>query len=176
MIKRKIGQAAIQNRLKKLENIQNSRGTIGTVFLHVDEDGKISDGVGRTAHCFETMFEVENYLLGLPGVTSKTAIFIDDMEIASDNLYLTAEPILYFCNSEQRREFIADSLIPEKWLPRYIALIQRVLTMSIENPNMPLPGFDNPALKDLIANYNSMSVGQLIERYKDQKWFKGTQQ
>ena len=47
------------------------------------------------------------------------------------------------------------------------------MTESIKNPNMRLPGFDDPALQDLIQNYNSMSIEQLVERYKDEKWFRG---
>jgi hypothetical protein len=171
MIKRKIGQTAILNRLERLEKLQNVKGFIPAVCLTVEENGKISDGIGTTAHRFETMDEFEKYVLGVPGITDKTILFLDDMAIASDSLYLPNEPILYFTNSEQRRGFM--SVNPEKWLSLYIALIQRVLVMAAENPNMDFPGFSDPALKDLIANKNSMKIEQLIERYKDQKWFKG---
>ena len=119
------------------------------------------------------MFEAENYLISVPGVTEKTTIILDDMGIADNWLYLPSIPILYFCNSEQRRNFADVILDSEKWLSLYIPLIQRILTESIKNPNMQLPGFDDPALQDLIQNYNSMSIEQLVERYKDQKWFRG---
>lgn len=173
MIKRKVGQMAIANRLKKLEAMQQSKDHIEVIVFSVEDDGKIWTLIEKEELEFETMFEAENYLIGVPGVTKNTVIIIDDLMVWGDGLYLPCDPLLYFCNSEQRRKFAASTMNLEKWLSLYIPLIQRILAESVKNPNMQLPGFDDPALQDLIQNYNSMSIEQLVERYKDQKWFRG---
>ena len=172
MIKRKIGETAILNRLNKLEEIQAIKSLVESVYITVEEDGRLSIGLGADARYFETMFEIESYLLTLPGVTNKTILFIDDMACASDDLYLPGEALLYYIGSANRKRFIAAALTPEEWLPLYIELIQKLLVTSVEKPDMVLIGFNNPALKDLMENQNSMSIEQLIERYKDHKWFK----
>lgn len=173
MIKRRVGQMAIATRLKKLEAMQQNKEHIGVIVFSVEDDGKIWALIEKEELKFETMFEAENYLIGVPGVTKNTVIIVDDLMVWGDGLYLPCDPLLYFCNSEQRREFAASTMNLEKWLSLYISLVQRILTESIKNPNMQLPGFDDPALQDLIQNYNSMSIEQLVERYKDQKWFRG---
>ena len=173
MIKRRVGQMAIANRLKKLEAMQEIKEHIEVIVFSVEDDGKIWALIEKEELKFETMFEAENYLIGVPGVTKNTVIIVDDLMVWGDGLYLPCDPLLYFCNSEQRREFAASTMNLEKWLSLYISLVQRILTESIKNPNMQLPGFDDPALQDLIQNYNSMSIEQLVERYKDEKWFRG---
>ena len=173
MIKRRVGQMAIANRLKKLEAMQEIKEHIEVIVFSVEDDGKIWALIEKEELKFETMFEAENYLIGVPGVTKDTVIIIDDLMVWGDGLYLPCDPLLYFCNSEQRCKFASLTMNLEKWLSLYISLVQRILTESIKNPNMQLPGFDDPALQDLIQNYNSMSIEQLVERYKDQKWFRG---
>lgn len=173
MIKRRIGQLAIANRLKKLEAMQEIKEHIEVIVFSVEDDGKIWALIEKEELKFETMFEAENYLIGVPGVTKNTVIIVDDLMVWGGGLYLPCDPLLYFCNSEQRREFAASTMNLEKWLSLYIPLIQRILMESVKNPNMQLPGFDDPALQDLIQNYNSMSIEQLVERYKDEKWFRG---
>ena len=173
MIKRRVGQMAIANRLKKLEAMQEIKEHIEVIMFSVEDDGKIWALIEKEELEFETMFEAENYLIGVPGVTKNTVIIIDDLMVWGDGLYLPCDPLLYFCNSEQRRKFAASTMNLENWLSLYIPLIQRILAESVKNPNMQLPGFDDPALQDLIQNYNSMSIEQLVERYKDEKWFRG---
>lgn len=173
MIKRRVGQMAIANRLKKLEAMQEIKEHIEVIVFSVEDDGKIWALIEKEELKFETMFEAENYLIGVPGVTKNTVIIVDDLMVWGDGLYLPCDPLLYFCNSEQRREFAALTMNLEKWLSLYIPLLQQILTESVKNPNMQLPGFDDPALQDLIQNYNSMSIEQLVERYKDEKWFRG---
>ena len=116
MIKRRVGQMAITNRLKKLEAMQENKEHIGVIAFSVRDDGRIwmGDIKGKTIF-FETMFEAENYLISVPGVTEKTTIILDDMSIADNWLYLPSIPILYFCNSEQRRNFADVILDSEKW-------------------------------------------------------------
>ncbi len=171
MIKHKIGRTAILNRLNKIEEIQANKTCIKVVYITVLENGKLSCSIEAKTHFFETMFEVENYLTAFPNITNKTTLLLDDIQSVSNDLYLPGEPILYYCNSEKRKEFIAAALIPEKWLQLYILLIQQIFALTIESPNIPLYGFENPALQDLMINKNSMNTEQLVERYKDQKWF-----
>ena len=174
MIKRRVGQMAIANRLKKLEAMQQNKQHIEVIVFDVADDGRIETGnFGKGWMRFENMFEAENYLVSVSGVTEKTTIIVGDLGVWADGLYLPCDPLLYFCNSEQRCEFATLTMNLEKWLALYIPLIQRILEESIKNSNMQLPGFDDPALQDLIQNYNSMSIEQLVERYKDEKWFKG---
>lgn len=174
MIKRRVGQMAIATRLKKLEAMQQNKEHIGVIVFSVEDDGRIwTANIKKERLFFETIFEAENYLIGVPGVTKDTVIIIDDLMVWGDGLYLPCDPLLYFCNSEQRCKFASLTMNLEKWLSLYISLVQRILTESIKNPNMRLPGFDDPALQDLIQNYNSMSIEQLVERYKDEKWFRG---
>ena len=165
---------AIANRLKKLEAMQEIKEHIGVIVFSVEDDGKIWALIEKEELKFETMFEAEDYLIGVPGVTKNTVIIIDDMAVASDDLYLPTDPIIYLLgSSEYRKKFVELILKPKEWLSLYIPLIQEILAESIKNPNMQLPGFDDPALQDLIQNYNSMSIEQLVERYKDEKWFRG---
>ena len=174
MIKRRVGQMAIANRLKKLEAMQEIKEHIEVIVFSVEDDGKIWALIEKKELEFETMFEAENYLIGVPGVTKNTLIIIDDMAVASNDLYLPTDPIIYLLGlSEYRKKFVELILKPKEWLSLYIPLIQEILVESIKNPNMQLPGFDDPALQDLIQNYNSVSIEQLVERYKDQKWFRG---
>ncbi len=173
MIRRKIGQSAIMNRLNRLETAQNSKDHISSVVFGTEDDGKLwTFNLGKGGIYFENMFEVENYLCTIPGVTKDTVLIIDNVSIGCD-LYLPTEPIMYFCNSEERRQFIAGWENPSSWMEKYIMLIQRVLTLAIEKPDMPLPGFDDPALKDLMQNKDLMSIEQLVKRYEDQMWFEG---
>ena len=41
MIKRRVGQMAIANRLKKLEAMQENKEHIGVIVFSVEDDGKI---------------------------------------------------------------------------------------------------------------------------------------
>ncbi len=172
MVKRKMGRTAILNRLNKLEEVQASKDFVRSVCVTVEEDGRLSIGLGKDAHYFETMFEVESYLTALPGVTNKTVLFLDDFRCWDDSLYLPLEPLLYCIGSAERNRFITAAPLPEEWLTLYIGLIQGLLATAVEKPDMALAGFDNPALKDLMENKDSMSVEQLVERYQDERWFK----
>lgn len=120
MIKRRVGQMAIANRLKKLEAMQQSKDHIGVIVFSVEDDGKIWTLIEKKELEFETMFEVENYLIGVPSVTKNTVIIVDDLMVWGDGLYLPCDPLLYFCNSEQRCEFAALTMNLEKWLSLYI--------------------------------------------------------
>ena len=65
MIKRRVGQMAIANRLKKLEAMQENKEHIDAIVFSVDDDGKIwTLNIRKEGLEFETMFEAENYLIG----------------------------------------------------------------------------------------------------------------
>ena len=121
---------------------------------------------------FENMFDGEAYMTALPGFTEQTKVLIDDLLCWPEGLYLPSDPILYFTDSEKRSDFVRVNTDPEKRLALYIALIKHVLETA--ETKSALPGFDTPALKDLIENMDSMNIEQLVERYKDSKWFNGT--
>ena len=71
MIKRRVGQMAIANRLKKLEAMQENKEHIGVIVFSVDDDdGRIwTANIKKERLFFETMVEAENYLIGAPCVT-----------------------------------------------------------------------------------------------------------
>lgn len=175
MIKQRMARGMLLNRLRELEESQKNKQAIPVLFADVEEDGRLWVGKNISdKHYFENMFDGEAYINALPGVTKQTKVFIDDMFCGSDGLYLPADPILYFTDSAKRSDFIRVNSDSEKWLVLYIALIKHILETA-ETENLPeLPGFDTPALKDLIENMDSMNIEQLVEHYKDQKWFNGT--
>ena len=173
MIKQRMARGTLLNRLRELEESQKNKQAIPVLFADVEEDGRLWVGKNTNdKHYFENMFDGEAYMTTLPGVTKQTKVFIDDMFCGSDGLYLPADPILYFTDSAKRSDFIRVNSDPEKWLALYVALIKHILETA--ETKSALPGFDTPALKDLIENMDSMNIEQLVERYKDQKWFNGT--
>lgn len=171
MIKQRMARGTLLNRLRELEESQKNKQAIPVLFADVEEDGRLWVGKNISdRHYFENMFDGEAYINALPGVTKQTKVFIDDMFCGSDELYLPADPILYFTDSATRSDFIHAKSDHEKWLALYIALIQHIL----ESAESELSRFNTPALKDLIENMDSMNIEQLVERYKDQKWFNRT--
>lgn len=171
MIKQRIARGTLLNRLRELEESQKNKQAIPVLFADVEEDGRL--WVGKNTddkHYFENLFDGEAYITALPGFTEQTKVFIDDMFCGSDELYLPADPILYFADSAKRSDFIRINSDSEKWLALYIALIKHIL----ESAESELSIFNTPALKDLIENMDSMNIEQLVERYENQKWFNRT--
>ena len=175
MIKRKIARGTLLNRLRELEESQKNKQAIPVLFADVEEDGRLWVGKNISdRHYFENMFDGEAYINALPGFTEKTKVLIDDLLCWPGVLYLPSDPILYFTDSAKRSDFVHVNTDPEKRLVLYIALIKRVLETAETENLSELPGFDTPALKDLIENMDSMNIEQLVERYKDKKWFNET--
>ena len=171
MIKQRMARGTLLNRLRELEESQKNKQAIPILFADVEEDGRL--WVGKNIgdkHYFENLFDGEAYMTALPGFTEQTKVFIDDMFCGSDELYLPADPILYFTDSAKRSDFIRINSDSEKWLALYIALIKHIL----ESAESELSRFSTPALKDLIENMDSMNIEQLVERYENQKWFNRT--
>lgn len=175
MIKQRMARGTLLNRLRELEESQKNKQAIPVLFADVEEDGRLWVGKNISdRHYFENMFDGEAYMTALPGFTEQTKVLIDDLLCWPEGLYLPSNPILYFTDSEKRSDFVRVNTNPEKRLALYIALIKHVLETATTENLSELPGFDTPALKDLIENMDSMNIEQLVERYKDQKWFNGT--
>lgn len=173
MIKQRMARDTLLNRLRELEESQKNKQAIPVLFADVEENGRLWVGKNISdKHYFENMFDVEAYMTALPGFTEQTKVLIDDLLCWPEGLYLPSDPILYFTDSEKRSDFVCVNTDPEKRLALYIALIKHVLETA--ETKSALPGFDTPALKDLIENMDSMNIEQLVERYKDSKWFNGT--
>ena len=171
MIKQRMARGTLLNRLRELEESQKNKQAIPVLFADVEEDGRL--WVGKNTgdkHYFENMFDGEAYITALPGFTKQTKVFIDDMFCGSDGLYLPADPILYFTDSVKRSDFIRVKRDSKEWLVLYITLIKHILETAKTENLSELPGFDTPALKDLIENMDSMNIEQLVERYENQKW------
>ena len=173
MIKQRMARGTLLNRLRELEESQKNKQAIPVLFADVEEDGRLWVGKNISdKHYFENMFDGEAYMTALRGFTEQTKVLIDDLLCWPEGLYLPSDPILYFTDSEKRSDFATDRCSHAAWLALYIALIKHVLETA--ETKSALPGFDTPALKDLIENMDSMNIEQLVERYKDQKWFNGT--
>lgn len=91
-------------------------------------------------------------------------IFIDDDIGLGSSLYLPTEPIWY-CVGESAILFWECS-DDKQWLAMYIELLEQLLKDEFELPK-------SAALQDLIQNYKVLPLEELVERYKDQKWFTG---
>lgn len=173
MIKQRMARGTLLNRLRELEESQKNKQAIPVLFADVEENGRLWVGKNISdKHYFENMFDVKAYMTALSGFTEQTKVLIDDLLCWPEGLYLPSDPILYFMDSEKRSDFVRVNTDPEKRLALYIALIKHVLETA--ETKSALPGFDTPALKDLIENMDSMNIEQLVERYKDSKWFNGT--
>lgn len=171
MIKQRMARGTLLNRLRELEESQKNKQAIPVLFADVQEYGRLWVGKNISdRHYFENMFDGEAYMTTLPGFTEQTKVFIDDLLCWPEGLYLPSDPILYFTDTEKRSDFVRVNTDPEKRLALYIALIKHIL----ERAESELSRFNTPALKDLIENMDSMNIEQLVERYKDQKWFNGT--
>lgn len=173
MIKQRMARGTLLNRLRELEESQKNKQAIPVLFVDVEEDGRLWVGNDISdKHYFENMFDGEAYMTTLPGFTKQTKVFIDDLFCWPEGLYLPSDPIMYFTDSEKRSDFVRVNTDSEKRLALYIALIKHILETA--ETKSELPGFDTPALKDLIENMDSMNIEQLVEHYKDQKWFDRT--
>ena len=175
MIKQRMARGTLLNRLQELEKSQKNKQAIPVLFVDVEEDGRLWVGKNISdKHYFENMFDGEAYMTTLPGFTEQTKVFIDDLLCWPEGLYLPSDPILYFMDTEKRSDFVRVNTDPEKRLALYVALIKHILETAETENFSELPGFDTPVLKDLIKNMDSMNIEQLVERYKDSKWFNGT--
>lgn len=168
MIKKRISRGILFSRLQELEKVQETQKSIKVLCIDTEPSGRLFICNDSDKHYFQNMFECESYLATLPGFTNKTILMVDSLSCGSSELYLPYEPILYFATSENRSDFITSSDDSKKWLTLYIELIQKI---SKDTAFSKMPGSDSPALQDLIKNCSSMTVEQLVERYKNRKWF-----
>lgn len=176
---------------KQMEAIrlaQAAKDFTPVLFIEVDDAGFLCFHGGDQR--FETLFDAEAKLALMAGITNKTAVFYEDTGLVPDGfyatdriyhngLYLSADPILYYCSAAERKAFM-DCAAPgkyETWAWAYLTLINQLLISSISEPvigeNLELMADENPALKDLIAHRNSISPAEMVLRYQDQKWFAG---
>lgn len=166
---KRINLAAAIKQLEDLKRIQANRDFLPMFFIKVNDNGSISTGNGAGAKFFENIFDIPDP----PGLTPKTLVFVEDFVTVPDGLYLPADPLWYWCTTEERRTFIELDMVGDHagWMDFYVGLITALQTDSIANPNMYLPAFDDPALKDLWENHNRFKLEELVGRYKDQRWF-----
>lgn len=184
---KKINLTAIQKQLAELGGLLDVRDFIPSVFVTCNSDGSLTIDNPKIPRAFETMFEVETEFLKMPGITKETVCFVEDFATVPDGRYLPggkfengpyvpADPLWYYCGTEQRKQFIqlAHAGDDAAWMKLYLETIERILSLSAANPDTYLPAFDDPALKDLIENRREFTPEQLVERYRDRKWFTGT--
>lgn len=171
---RTVRQFSIKNRLERLEKRANNITAIPIMFGGVDADGRISlfQYVGAPVTYYENLFDAETALTCMRGVGEDTKLWFDDMPIHCDGLYLPNEPIEYFCNPDERKQFL-HLTDKSEWLRRYIEIARRAQRYAIENPAAFLPWLKDEALQDLLKHYEIMTVDEMAARYSEMKWFSG---
>lgn len=170
---RKINLKEARSQLEELKRLQGVKDTISNVVALVEISGQISAtlyrGLPQNGKLMVKTFPSLRDLLEYPGITARTNLLLDDMALAPD-MYLPADLILWFCSPEEVSAFIRFNQSGDNnaWLERYIDLIQ-----NLQEEGFPMPDdlAGNQALKDLIENHGRFSVGELVERYQDRRWF-----
>lgn len=166
---RKINLKNALKQLDELKRVQGEKDSIGMLVGEVTRLGTIRavihQGQPKNGRQKIQYFENLRSMLTEPGITENTVIIMDDMPVCSD-LYLPADPILFYCTKEQIQSFIfwAESGDLKKWLCEYYQLCFTAREQGLFIP-------DTDALNDLMANFNRFPVETLVERYKNQKWF-----
>lgn len=162
----------LNNALKQLEELKRVQGDKDAVTQIVGEItrlGKIravfTYGQPNTGRQKERYFDTLSDMLKESGINQNTVIIMDDMAVCSE-LYLPAEPILYHATPEAIQSFITWAEIGdmETWLREYHHLCFAVLEQGGTLPNVE-------ALSDLMKNYDRFSLGDLVRRYQEQRWF-----
>ena len=172
MVGNKVGRSSILNRLQKLEALQAARDQVPVLMIGVEDSGLICVGEPGSGQQFETMFEAELYISGIRGITDQTIFMINDMPVSVYDIYLPTDVILYGCRAAERRESFMAAGSPAAWVEHYADLVDRLQARIIENPGTEIPGLDDPAVKELIRIRNSCSLEQLVQEFRDVKWFR----
>lgn len=170
--------------LREIKAAQINRNFIPTVFISVAEDGALVTGAGINAERFETMQDIQTTLITVPGISSKTQLFIEDFRLVPDGyydpnglfvngLYLPSEPLLYYSNKEERKRFIDHNEDFPRWMSLYLEFIHGLMSRSMSDPTIGefLVDLKSPALNDLMENHSRFSLEELVERYQDRRWF-----
>lgn len=173
---KRINLTDARKQLEELKRLQGNKEAVTIICASPEPDGTIRAtihiGEGTTGKHEVRHFNSLYDLLDHPGVTNNTRLLWDDIGFGPD-IYLPNELIFCFCPTEEIREFVAfaDANDDAAWMARYVDLIR-----GLQEHQFPLPDdlADNPALKDLMINHVHYTAEELVERYKDQKWFTGT--
>lgn len=155
--------------LDELKRVQGDKDAVTQIVGEVTRLGKIravfTYGQPNTGKQRETHFESLSAMLDQPGIDQNTVIIMDDMAVCSE-LYLPAEPILYYATQQQIQTFIvwAENGDLKTWLQEYYNLC-----CSIQKQGGYLPNTE--ALSDLLESYGRFPLDELIDRYQDVRWF-----
>lgn len=167
---RRINLNQYRKELRRLQDAQKASSEIAIVYASADEDGMIralmhyGPPFGRKQSEIEYFNNLEG-LLQKTGITEKTTIIIDDLEVHAE-MYLPADPILFYCTPEQRMAFMEwASDDHERWLVEYHRLCASVKEQGLELP-------DSEALNDLMENFGAFTPAELVKRYQEVRWFK----
>ena len=172
--------------LQEIKTAQSRRNFVPVFFISVAEDGALVVGVGSNAERFDTMQDVQAALITMPGISVKTQIFVEGFQLVPDGyydrngafvngLYLPSEPLLYYANTKQRKGFInrAGTENYSGWMMFYKEFVLNLVSRSMSDPTISefLVELKSPALNDLIENHSRFTVGELVGRYQDRRWF-----
>lgn len=106
--------------------------------------------------------------------THDTVILIDDLILETD-MYLNLDCILVLSKDEVS-EFIRLTNSPEEFMKKYIEAFEKLYVVPAEYKHSESRQkliLDNSSafVKDFYEQYKVLSVEQLVERYKDQRFF-----
>lgn len=181
---KRLNLTGYRKELEKLKRLHAQANFCRFFWIEVREDGSIMAGrdAAEMTIPYQTVFDIPDP----PGFSPETKVFVDNSHVVPDGhylpdggfengLYLPADPILYYCNQQERKRFIdlVKSSDYTAWMEKYVALIMSLQVRSISEPDTFLPGFNDPAVHDLIQTHNRFSLEELVKRYQDRRWFRG---
>lgn len=181
---KRLNLTGYRKELEELKRLQAQANFCPFFWIEVREDGSIAAGqnAAEMTAPYQTVFDIPDP----PGFSPETKVFLECAHVVPDGRYLPggefengpylpADPLLYYCNQQERKRFIdlAESGDYTAWMEQYAALIMSLQVRSISEPDMFLSGFDDPAVQDLIQNFQRFTPKELVRRYQDRRWFRG---
>lgn len=152
--------------LKRLDNLQHmmKRKDSESVFVSVEEWIETTGTETFIEYCEKRM----------KSKTYDTVVLVDDMILESD-MYLELDCILVLSKDEVS-EFIKLTNSSEEFMKKYIKAFERLYVVPAENKHSESRQkliLDNSStfVKDFYEQYKVLSVEELVERYKNQRFF-----
>lgn len=152
--------------LKRLDNLHHmiNRKDSESVFVSVQEWIETTGTETFIEYCEKRM----------KSKTHDTVILIDDLILETD-MYLSLDCILVLSKGDVS-EFIKLTNSPEEFMKKYIEAFEKLYVVPVEDKHSESRQkliLDNSSafVKDFYEQYKVLSVEQLVERYKDQRFF-----
>lgn len=172
----RINMKMVLAELKQIRKMQQQNNTADLVFMTLLDDGTVDVRAtfkqGKKKHSVKNK-NIENILdlyQAFPDIKENTPVIFDNMILECCDMYL---PLDIICH--QRKEvikaFIDLSIAEDEigYMELYLDLCSFLFEQEDEKTNAYIAS--EPVLMDIHKNYKALSVEELIERYKDQRFF-----